>query len=202
MRIVTASDDLTSACERLSASDFVAVDTEFMREQTFWPQLCLVQLATPDEALILDPMAPRHRSGAVLVADGQRAHRQGVPRRAPGHRDRVRQDRAGAQAGVRHANRRHGLRVRRIDLLRQPGEEGDGRRPRQILALHRLEPPAAVGQSADLRAGRRDAPARRLSPPQDRDRGDEPLGMAERGDGRPHRPQDLRIRTPTTPGSV
>jgi ribonuclease D len=57
MRIVTASDDLTSACERLSASDFVAVDTEFMREQTFWPQLCLVQLATPDEALILDPMA-------------------------------------------------------------------------------------------------------------------------------------------------
>ena len=57
MRIVTASDDLTSACQRLSTSDFVAVDTEFLREQTFWPQLCLVQLATPDEALIVDPMA-------------------------------------------------------------------------------------------------------------------------------------------------
>jgi ribonuclease D len=57
MRIVTASDDLTSACRRLSTSDFVAVDTEFMREQTFWPQLCLVQLATPEEALIVDPMA-------------------------------------------------------------------------------------------------------------------------------------------------
>lgn len=58
MRIVTTSNDLTSACQRLSTSDFVTVDTEFMREQTFWPQLCLIQLATPDEALIVDPMAP------------------------------------------------------------------------------------------------------------------------------------------------
>lgn len=58
MRIVTTSQDLTQACQRLSDSDFVAVDTEFMREQTFWPQLCLVQIASPEEALILDPMAP------------------------------------------------------------------------------------------------------------------------------------------------
>ncbi len=58
MRIVTSSHDLTSACQRLSTSDYVAVDTEFMREQTFWPQLCLIQLASPDDALIVDPMAP------------------------------------------------------------------------------------------------------------------------------------------------
>ena len=58
MRIATSSQDLTSACQRLSASDFVAVDTEFMREQTFWPQLCLIQIASPEEALIVDPMAP------------------------------------------------------------------------------------------------------------------------------------------------
>jgi ribonuclease D len=58
MRIVTSSDDLTQACERLSTSDFVAVDTEFMRESTFWPQLCLIQLASPDEGMIVDPMAP------------------------------------------------------------------------------------------------------------------------------------------------
>ena len=45
MRAITSSDDFTSVCQRLSTSDFVAVDTEFMREQTFWPQLCLVQLA-------------------------------------------------------------------------------------------------------------------------------------------------------------
>ncbi len=58
MRIATSSQDLTSACERLSTSDFVAVDTEFMREQTFWPQLCLIQVASPEEALIVDPLAP------------------------------------------------------------------------------------------------------------------------------------------------
>ncbi len=57
MRIATSSQDLSSACQRLSASDFVAVDTEFMREQTFWPQLCLIQIASPEEALIIDPMA-------------------------------------------------------------------------------------------------------------------------------------------------
>ncbi|MEE8309325.1 MAG: ribonuclease D [Hyphomicrobium sp.] len=57
MRIITSSDDLTSACQRLSTNDFVAVDTEFMREQTFWPQLCLIQLAVPGEALIIDPLA-------------------------------------------------------------------------------------------------------------------------------------------------
>jgi len=58
MRIATSSQDLSSACQRLSTSDFVAVDTEFMREQTFWPQLCLIQVASPEEALIVDPQAP------------------------------------------------------------------------------------------------------------------------------------------------
>jgi ribonuclease D len=58
MRIATSSQDLSSACQLLSTSDFVAVDTEFMREQTFWPQLCLIQIASPEEALIVDPMAP------------------------------------------------------------------------------------------------------------------------------------------------
>ena len=57
MRIITTSDDLTSACQSLSASDFVTVDTEFLREQTFWPQLCLIQIASPDEAMIIDPLA-------------------------------------------------------------------------------------------------------------------------------------------------
>ncbi len=58
MRIATTAQDLSSACQRLSTSDFVTVDTEFMREQTFWPQLCLIQIASPDNALIIDPMAP------------------------------------------------------------------------------------------------------------------------------------------------
>lgn len=57
MQIVTSTDALTSACQRLATSEYITVDTEFMREQTFWPQLCLIQLAMPDEALIVDPMA-------------------------------------------------------------------------------------------------------------------------------------------------
>ncbi|MGI9403837.1 MAG: ribonuclease D [Hyphomicrobium sp.] len=57
MQIITSSEDLTSVCQRLAAHDFVAVDTEFMREQTFWPQLCLMQLAVPGEAFIVDPLA-------------------------------------------------------------------------------------------------------------------------------------------------
>jgi ribonuclease D len=58
MRIVNTSEELSQAVRRLSTSDFVAVDTEFLREQTFWPQLCLIQIASPAEAMIIDPMAP------------------------------------------------------------------------------------------------------------------------------------------------
>jgi ribonuclease D len=57
MRIISTSEDLTQAVRRLSTSDFVAVDTEFLRESTFWPQLCLIQIASPDEAMIIDPLA-------------------------------------------------------------------------------------------------------------------------------------------------
>lgn len=45
------------ACREFAAQPYVAVDTEFMREQTFWPQLCLVQLAGPTAEAIVDPMA-------------------------------------------------------------------------------------------------------------------------------------------------
>ena len=58
MRIVSTSEDLTQAVRRLSTSEYVAVDTEFLREQTFWPQLCLIQIASPEEAMIIDPMSP------------------------------------------------------------------------------------------------------------------------------------------------
>ena len=41
---------LAAMCERLSKSSFVAIDTEFMRENTFWPDLCLIQIADENEA--------------------------------------------------------------------------------------------------------------------------------------------------------
>ncbi len=58
MHVIQTSAELTEACRRLAAHDFVAVDTEFMRETTFWPKLCLIQMAAPDVEMIIDPQAP------------------------------------------------------------------------------------------------------------------------------------------------
>jgi ribonuclease D len=49
---------LAALCERWSKSPFIAVDTEFMRENTFWPDLCLIQVADANEAAAIDPKAP------------------------------------------------------------------------------------------------------------------------------------------------
>ena len=58
MRVITSTAELSELCSHLSGHDYVAVDTEFMREQTFWPDLCLVQVAGPDMEAIIDPLAP------------------------------------------------------------------------------------------------------------------------------------------------
>jgi ribonuclease D len=55
--IITDTAALAAFCERLSPAPFVTVDTEFMRESTFWAQLCLIQMAGPDEAAMIDPLA-------------------------------------------------------------------------------------------------------------------------------------------------
>ena len=56
--LITTTDALADLCERLAKSDFVTVDTEFMRENTYWPELCLVQIANSEEAAAIDPLAP------------------------------------------------------------------------------------------------------------------------------------------------
>jgi ribonuclease D len=55
--LITDSESLLALCERLAHADFVAVDTEFMRENTYWPDLCLLQIASPKEAAAIDPKA-------------------------------------------------------------------------------------------------------------------------------------------------
>ncbi len=55
--LITDSKTLADLCKRLSKADFVCVDTEFMRESTFWPELCLIQIADENEAAAIDPMA-------------------------------------------------------------------------------------------------------------------------------------------------
>lgn len=56
--LITDSATLANLCARLSDAPFVCVDTEFMRESTFYPELCLIQIADANEAAAIDPMAP------------------------------------------------------------------------------------------------------------------------------------------------
>ena len=58
MSVIADSETLAAFCARLAQADFITVDTEFMRERTFWPQLCLIQVAGPDVASTIDPLAP------------------------------------------------------------------------------------------------------------------------------------------------
>ncbi|AWM87460.1 ribonuclease D [Microvirga sp. 17 mud 1-3] len=60
MDLISTTDALRQACERLAAHPFVTVDTEFLRETTYYPRLCLIQMAGPDpaDAVLVDPLAP------------------------------------------------------------------------------------------------------------------------------------------------
>ena len=55
--LITKTEELEALCKRLSKSEFVTVDTEFMRENTYYPLLCLVQIANEEEAAAIDPLA-------------------------------------------------------------------------------------------------------------------------------------------------
>ena len=57
MKVITDSGALAAFCEALSSADYITVDTEFMRESTFWPILCLIQVAGPEDEAIIDPLA-------------------------------------------------------------------------------------------------------------------------------------------------
>jgi ribonuclease D len=57
MEIITSTDALARACTEMAQSEFLTIDTEFLRESTFWPELCLIQMAVPGRALIVDPLA-------------------------------------------------------------------------------------------------------------------------------------------------
>jgi ribonuclease D len=58
MTPITTTADLAAFCDRLSTQPFVAVDTEFMRETTYWPKLCLIQAEAPDgTGACIDPLA-------------------------------------------------------------------------------------------------------------------------------------------------
>src|SRR5258706_12828206 len=57
MTVITDSSTLAALCHRLASEVFIPVTTEFMRDRTYWPDLCLVQVPAPEEAAAIDPMA-------------------------------------------------------------------------------------------------------------------------------------------------
>ncbi len=57
MQVITTTQELASACARLAEQPAVTVDTEFMRESTFYPELCLIQIAGGADELLIDPLA-------------------------------------------------------------------------------------------------------------------------------------------------
>lgn len=57
MRIIETTADLQALADELATAPYVALDTEFMRDSTYWPKLCLIQIAGPNVAAIIDPLA-------------------------------------------------------------------------------------------------------------------------------------------------
>ncbi|PKA40578.1 ribonuclease D [Rhizobium sullae] len=55
--MIETTAELAAACKELAKSDFLTIDTEFLRETTFWPELCLIQMASPTTEVIIDPLA-------------------------------------------------------------------------------------------------------------------------------------------------
>ena len=58
MEPITTSEELAAVCARMAKHRYVTVDTEFLRETTYYPLLCVAQMATADEAVVVDALAP------------------------------------------------------------------------------------------------------------------------------------------------
>ena len=117
MQTIKTTTALQEACKTLANADFVTVDTEFIRETTFWPELCLIQMASDELAVLVDPLADGTRSRAVLPADGD----PGVIKVFHAARQDIeivyKLGGLVPVAAVRHAGRGDGLRLRRVDRL-------------------------------------------------------------------------------------
>jgi ribonuclease D len=72
MRVITTTVELRTLAEELAGRQFVAIDTEFMRETTYWPKLCLVQAAAPGVEAVIDPLAPGLDLGPLLSLMGDK----------------------------------------------------------------------------------------------------------------------------------
>ena len=56
MHYVKDTNHLAELCSKLNKSKFLAIDTEFIREKTYWPKLCLIQVFNGEDKIIIDPL--------------------------------------------------------------------------------------------------------------------------------------------------
>src|SRR6185437_6054582 len=57
MELIATTAELADVCSRMAGHPFITVDTEFLRESTYYPLLCVAQMASPDEAVVIDALA-------------------------------------------------------------------------------------------------------------------------------------------------
>src|SRR5258708_12657902 len=57
MHLITTTSELAAVCARLAKHNVITVDTEFLRETTYYPLLCVVQMASAEEAVVIDTLA-------------------------------------------------------------------------------------------------------------------------------------------------
>ena len=81
MKTITTTEDLAAFCQKAAAHPYVTVDTEFLRERTYYSKLCLVQLAVPgdaeDDAVLVDPLAGElSLASAISSLDWVSSHEQ------------------------------------------------------------------------------------------------------------------------------
>ena len=75
MDLITTTSELAAVCDRLAKHKVITVDTEFLRETTYYPLLCVVQMASADEAVVVDAGAdsnpdPRRREWPAVALAG------------------------------------------------------------------------------------------------------------------------------------
>lgn len=58
MQIIENTTTLNALCQKLGREEFITIDLEFLREKTYYAHVCLIQVASPNEAAIIDPLAP------------------------------------------------------------------------------------------------------------------------------------------------